>query len=604
MDDLAQHNHLVRIDDEVDPYLEMAEVQRRVFHAGGPALYFSRVKGTTFPMVSNLFGTLERARFIFRDTYRLVEKLIALKAGPEALMRSPLSYVPAFFAALGAFPRKVRSGAVLESTTTLSALPHLTSWPLDGGPFITLPIVYSEDPKAPGLNKSNLGMYRIQLAGNEYVRDQQVGLHYQIQRGIGVHHQHALELGQPLKVNIFVGGPPAMTLSAVMPLPEGLSELRFAGVLGGRRVKMARSPLDGLPLWADADFCLCGTIDPTQTLPEGPFGDHLGYYSLKHAYPVLNVHKVFHRRDAIWPFTVVGRPPQEDTIFGELIHELTGAAIPAVLPGVEAVHAVDATGVHPLLLAIGSERYQPFQKPNAPQELLTQANAILGQGQLSLAKYLLIASKQSEPPPIGDVAAFLKHVLERLDFRRDVHFYTKTTIDTLDYSGEGVNQGSKVVMAATGARVRTLANSLPVFGSLPEGFVAPRLALDGVCVVQGPRYEDNERARQHIQSLLGAMGVQPGLAWVVLVDDSEFASRTLNNFLWTTFTCSDPARDIEGVDASIQDKHWGCRGPLVIDARFKPWQAPALVEDADVTRRVDVLFKKWSASGGPLYGRG
>src|SRR5215208_6791657 len=291
-------------------------------------------------------------------------------------------------------------------------------------------------------------MYRVQLNGNRYEADREVGLHYQIHRGIGVHHAAAVARGERLKVNVVVGGPPALMLSAVMPLPEGMPELLFAGALGGRRVRLV-VPEPGWPaIPADADFCISGTVEPHLTKPEGPFGDHLGYYSLRHDFPVMRVHKVYHRHGAIWPFTVVGRPPQEDTTFGELIHELTGPVIPTVIPGVHAVHAVDAAGVHPLLLAVGSERYVPYAAERRPQELLTQANAILGQGQLSLAKYLLIVAKEDDPDlDIHDIPAFFRHMLERFDPTRDLHFQTQTTIDTLDYSaGMGLNAGSKLVI--------------------------------------------------------------------------------------------------------------------------------------------------------------
>ncbi len=204
-------------------------------------------------------------------------------------------------------------------------------------------------------------------------------------------------------------------------------------------------------IYADADFCISGVVDPDAQKPEGPFGDHLGYYSLTHPFPFMRVDRVLHRSQAVWPFTVVGRPPQEDTVFGELIHELTGPVIPTVLPGVKAVNAVDASGVHPLLLAIGSERYVPYQPTTQPQEILTQANAILGQGQMSLAKYLWIIDQASAPDlNVNQIDEFLCRTLERVDWRRDLHFQTRTTIDTLDYSGSGFNQGSKVVVAAAG----------------------------------------------------------------------------------------------------------------------------------------------------------
>lgn len=264
-----------------------------------------------------------------------------------------------------------------------------------------------------------------------------------------------------------------MTLAAVMPLPEGLSELRFAGALAGRRTRMITRG-DHLPICADSDFCISGYVVPHKALPEGPFGDHLGYYSLRHDFPVMQVEQVYHRRGAIWPFTVVGRPPQEDTIFGQVIHELTGPIIPTVIPGVKAVHAVDATGVHPLLLAIGSERYAPFNETARPAELLTQASAILGSGQLSLAKYLWIADDRGDTRlNIHEVDQFLMHMLRRVDWCRDLHFQTCTTIDTLDYSSSVLNEGSKVVIAAVGPAVRELPTRVPDDLKLPEGLFAP-----------------------------------------------------------------------------------------------------------------------------------
>ncbi len=609
--DLERTGQLVRIPVEIDPHLEAAEIQRRVYLAQGPALLFERVKGCRFPMVSNLFGTLDRTRFLFRDALAAVRHLIELKIDPAQFARNPWRYRDVPRTLWSMWLQRVRSGPVLAEETTLDQLPQMQSWPHDGGPFITLPQVYSEDPDRPGFARSNLGMYRVQIAGNEYVPNREIGLHYQIHRSIGVHHAAAIRRGEKLRVNIFVGGPPAMTLAAVMPLPEGLSELLFAAALGRRRIRMARRP-DSLPVWVDADFCITGTIDTAATKPEGPFGDHLGYYSLQHPFPVMQVDHVYHRRDAIWPFTVVGRPPQEDTSFGAIIHELTGPIIPTVVPGVKGVHAVDAAGVHPLLLAVGSERYVPYATVRQPQELLTIANAILGQGQLSLAKYLCIVAQEDDPTlDLHDEAAFFRHLLARVDWTRDLHFQTRTTIDTLDYSGSGFNAGSKVVIAAAGPVRRELPTEIPADLVLPEGFTQARVCLPGVLAVSGrpsitpssfvrdavsPRPTD-ETLRRFCAEVPDSSSLNR-FPLVVLVDDADFSARTLNNWLWVTFTRSNPATDIDGVGAFVEDKHWGCRGSLVIDARVKPHHAPPLIEDPAITRRVDAL----AAPGGPLHG--
>jgi 4-hydroxy-3-polyprenylbenzoate decarboxylase len=596
--DLDLHGQLVTIESLVDPRLEAAAIQRRVYEAQGPAILFRRVKGTAFPMVGNLFGTLERTRFLFRDTLETVRRLVELKVSPASLARHPWRYrwVPA--AALRLLPRRVRRGPVLAHTTTVGRLPQLVCWPRDGGAFVTLPQVYTEDPDRPGFARSNLGMYRVQLSGNRYEPDREVGLHYQIHRGIGVHHAAAIRRGEPLRVNVVVGGPPALAVAAVMPLPEGMSELGFAGVLGGRRVALVDPGPPFLPMPAEADFVIAGTIDPDVRKPEGPFGDHLGYYSLTHDFPVLRVERVFHRPDAIWPFTSVGRPPQEDTSFGALIHDLTGPILPTVIPGVHGVHAVDAAGVHPLLLALASERYVPFEPLRRPQEILTTACAILGQGQLSLAKYLFIVAREDDPQlDVHDIAAFLRHVLERVDWSNDLHFITRTTIDTLDYTGHGLNQGSKLIVAAAGPRRRTLAGELSGPVGLPDGFSEPRVVLPGVLAIAGPPYRPGQVDIARLCAVLGASALD-GFPLVVVVDDSEFTARSLRNWLWVTFTRSNPAADVDGVGATVVEKHWGCAGPLVIDARIKPHHAPPLEDDPEVERRVDAL----GASGGPLHG--
>lgn len=601
IDDLERHNHLIRIKQEVDPYLEMAAIHMRVYDAQGPALLFENIKGSQFPAVSNLFGTLERSRFMFRDTLDKIKVLVDVKSDPMRALKNPLKYAHVATTALSALPWKKRSGApILYGTTQISQLPQIVNWPMDGGPFVTMPQVYTEDVAKPGPMHANLGMYRIQLAGNDYVRDAEVGLHYQLHRGIGVHQTKANAMGQPLKVSIFVGGPPSHPLSAVMPLPEGLSELTFAGALGNRRFRYFYDE-EGFCVSADADFVITGTVYPGENKPEGPFGDHLGYYSLVHPFPLMRIHKVYHRKDPIWSFTVVGRPPQEDTSFGALIHEITGSAIPQEINGLHAVHAVDAAGVHPLLFAIGSERYTPYLETDRPQEILTIANQVLGKNQLSLAKYLFITAYQDNSElDIHDVAAFLKHVLERIDFQRDLHFHTQTTIDTLDYSGDGLNAGSKVVFAAAGSKRRELATELPAGLSLPQPFQECKLALPGILAVEAPPFTDNDTEAGRIERWSAAVHAVDftGIMLIVLCDDAAFTAANINNLVWITFTRSNPSHDIHGVGSFTRHKHWGCHGPVIIDARKKPHHAPELIKDPQVEKRVDAM----GAKGGPLHG--
>ena len=600
--DLERHGHLVRVREEVDPNLQMAAIHRRVYQVGGPAIYFERVRNCLFPAVSNLFGTLERSRFLLRRSLRQAEALIALKANPQEVLKKPSRLYHAARAAMHALPLPTsrRLAPVYNGQCSISHLPLIKSWPKDGGPFITLPQVYTENPDKPGILSSNIGMYRVQMQGNNYRKNKQVGLHYQIQRGIGVHHARALDLGKKLAVSIFIGGPPAHTLAAIMPLPEALPEAAFAGVLSGRNFRYARQ--GPYAISADADFCILGIIEK-ELLPEGPFGDHLGYYALTHNFPALRVEKVYHRKNAIWPFTVVGRPPQEDSNFGALIHELTAPMVPVSIAGLKEMHAVDAAGVHPLMLAIGRESYTPYRRQR-PAELLTIANAILGFGQASLAKYLLIvAAEDNLTLKATHIEAFFLHILERVDWRQDLHFQTCTTMDTLDYSGTNLNEGSRVVIAAAGQAKRKLSRRPPAKLHLPKDFKKPYLALPGTIVLEGPAFNSYAQAERDIRQLSSALEkhsptLNKQFPLFVVVDDSYFCHRSLANFLWQTFTRSNPSHDIYGVGARIENKHWGCIGPLLIDARSKPHHAPHLEEDPLVEQSVEKL----AAPGKSLHG--
>ena len=597
--DLERNGHLVRIKEEVDPYLEMAAIHLRVFEAKGPALLFENVKGSKFRAASNLFGTLERSKFIFRSRFQLVQQLIALKKDPVKALKHPFANAKAGLAALNAFPLKnPMQKPVLYQEIQVGDLPLIQHWPNDGGAFVTLPQVYTEDVNNPGIMHANLGMYRIQLNGNDYVENKEIGLHYQLHRGIGVHQNAANKKGLPLKVSVFVGGPPSHTLSAVMPLPEGISEMTFAGVLGGRRFRYTYD--DGFCISTDADFVITGEVHPGENKPEGPFGDHLGYYSLQHPFPLMKVHKVYAKKDAIWPFTVVGRPPQEDTSFGELIHALTGSAVQQEIPGLKEIHAVDAAGVHPLLLAIGSERYTPYLPTKRPAEILTIANHILGTGQLSLAKFLFITADDSNTISTHQLQEFMQFMLERIDLSRDIHFYTNTTIDTLDYSGTGLNSGSKVVFAAYGSRLRSLGNEIPALLKELTLFKNPRLAMPGVLCIEAEKFTDydatskeidilNNQLKDHIEEL------NP-FPFLIICDDANFTSSSLQNYLWVTYTRCNPSHDIYGINTFTINKHWGCNGPLVIDARIKPHHAPTVEKDQRIENKINRLFE----NGGSL----
>jgi len=599
IDFLEKQGELVRITRQVDPDLEMAEITRQVFNAQGPALLFSNISNSKFSAVSNLFGTWKRTLKIFEPQLASVKALIDIRSDPGLCFRNPGRILKAIPALVHSMPLKTRAPKVAQNRCTIDDLPMIRCWPEDGGAFILLPQVFSTDPETDNIFTSNLGMYRIQISGNEYDNGREIGLHYQLHRGIGNHHKKALEMKKPLRVSIFIGGPPAHTLAAIMPLPENVPEIAFAGALAGKNFRYCVK--NGFVLSGDADFCITGTIDPGRMKPEGPFGDHLGYYSLEHEYPFVRVENVYHRPNAVFPFTIVGRPPQEDSNFGKLIHELTGSAIKHEIPGVTAVNAVDDAGVHPLLLAKAHERYLPFEK-RKPREILTHAARILGTGQLSLAKYLFICAHEDSPGlDVRDEKAFFAHMLERIDFKTDLHFITHTTMDTLDYSSSCINQGSKLIAAAAGEKKRILKSEFSESFSLPEGFCCPQIAAPGIIVVKGPEFTGYSKGRKHINSLKKHLAVQKNLSGfplVVVADDPVFAARTFSNFLWVCFSRSNPSHDVYGVGEKTMFKHWQCAGPLIIDARIKPFHARELVSDRKTAEKVREL----AVRGGPLAG--
>ena len=560
--DLERKGEVKRVSDESDPNIQMASIHLDEFAKDRKVVLFENVKGTKYQAVSNLFGSLSRSRYMFRDSLQIVKDLINIRTNPQYIFKHPFRSFLTLLNGIYALPKRVSFSGFSE--VNIEDLPQIKCWRDDGGAFITLPQVYTEDLDNPGIMDSNLGMYRVQLSGNDYVVNKEIGMHYQLHRGIGVHQQKANKYKDPLKVSIFIGGPPAHSFSAVMPLPEGMSELSFAGVLAKRRFRYSKN--DGYTISADADFVICGDLHQDDVKPEGPFGDHFGYYSLKHDFPVLRVHKVYAKENGIWPFTVVGRPPQEDSQFGALIHEVTGSVIQKEIPGLKAINAVDAAGVHPLLLAVGSERYTPYAPTKKPQEILTIANHILGTGQMSLAKYLFICDDESNIS-VYDEQAYFTYILERVDWQRDLHFQTKTTIDTLDYSGEGLNEGSKVVVAAVGEIKRDLADEISHI-KLPSSFSNLMLVSKGNLVIEG---------KGEIKDLVSCLEEQDmqAIGMITLVDDVDFTIKDFSNWLWVTFTRSNPASDIYGLNTNIVDKHFSCTVPI-IDARIKEHHAPVL----------------------------
>src|ERR671926_205318 len=478
LEQLRRERDLVHVEAEVDPNLELAEVHRRVIERGGPALLFRRVKGSRYPVVTNLFGTARRIGLAFgpkpealvRRAVHVAESMLPPK--PSALWRERALALEAL--KLGT--RRVRRAPVAEvmdKPARLDELPVLTTWQEDGGPFFTLPLVYTEHPST---RKHNLGMYRMQRHDARTT-----GMHWQIHKGGGFHYHEAEAAGRALPVTMFLGGPPALILAAIAPLPEDVPELVLASVLSGEKIRVVDSPLEGHPhrLVAEAEFALVGKVPPRERRPEGPFGDHYGYYSLQHDYPVFHLDAVFHRRDAIYPATVVGKPRQEDFYIGDYLQELLSPLFPLVMPGVRDLWTYGETGFHSLCAAVVRERYG--------REALVSGFRILGEGQLSLTKFLLLTDT---PQDLRDFPRLLEHVLARFRPETDLFIFSNVSMDTLDYTSGTVNRGSKAVMLGLGDAVRQLPREFK--GELPGWIARAEVFCGGCLVLQGESFARDE----------------------------------------------------------------------------------------------------------------
>ncbi len=570
LDQLHKENEIIPIEAEVDPYLEAAEIHRRVIEQGGPALWFKRIKGSPYPVVTNLFGTARRIELAFgpkpealvREFVHLAESLLPPRTA-ELWKHRALA-----LDALRLGTRNTHRAPVIEVVdrpAKLNQLPVLTTWQEDGGPFITLPLVYTENPHS---KKHNLGIYRLQVYDS-----QSTGLHWQIQKGGGFHYQEAEAQGKPLPVTVFLGGPPALILAAIAPLPEDVPELVLASLLAGQKLRMTANPLGGHRLPADAEFALVGLAPPHERRPEGPFGDHYGYYSLQHDYPVFHVESVFHRRDAIYPATVVGKPRQEDFFIGDYLQQLLSPLFPLVMPGVRDLWSYGETGFHSVAAAVVRERYG--------REALVSGFRILGEGQLSLTKFLILTDT---PQDLHDFRKLFEHVLARVRWETDLFVFSNVSMDTLDYTSGKVNEGSKAIMLGLGEPVRDLPREFQ--GELPRDVMKAEVFCGGCLVIQGVPYEDDpEQASRIARNQVLAQ-------WpLIVLHDNAKVAESVSDFLWSTWTRFEPAADIYAAETKVQRHHLSYTGPVVIDARTKPGFPAELIVREDIAALVD---RRWT----------
>ncbi|MFH0781493.1 MAG: UbiD family decarboxylase [Pseudomonadota bacterium] len=573
LDLLKKEQQLLIIEEEVDPYLEIAEIHRRIIAREGPALLFTQVKGSKFPVTTNLFGNAKRLELAFgnkpqqfvRDIVRLAESIMPFSIAN--LWKNRQFFLDGLKIGL----KTVAGGPILENCQQppqLSSLPMLTSWHSDGGPFVTLPLVYTEHPGGRG---HNLGMYRI----HKY-DDARTGIHWQIHKGGGYHYYEAEKQNKPLPLSLFIGGPPALMLSAIAPLPEDIPELMLTSLLIGDKLHMTRDPLGGHNLIANVEFAIKGHVPPHLRHPEGPFGDHYGYDSLQHNYPVFQVSHLYHRRDAIYPATVVGRPRQEDFFIGDFLQELLSPLFPLVMKGVKELKTFGETGFHCLAAAKVSDRY--------PREAFACGLRILGEGQLSLTKFLIITDGDID---ITDFSKLWVHVLERIQWEQDLFVFANVSQDTLDYTGPSVNKGSKAMLMGLGKeKIRDLPRHFSA--SLPDSCTQPNVFMPGTLVIQGRSYNE-------LPALAKELSEDAALQeWpvIMLVDNSIETTSSMQDFLWTIFTRFEPAADIHACSTSVHRFHVALQPPVVFDCRMKPWYTKILEVDRTTKDLVDGKFTR------------
>ncbi|WP_348664001.1 menaquinone biosynthesis decarboxylase [Chlamydia vaughanii] len=567
---LRAQNDLIDIYAPVDPCLELAEIHRRVIENQGPALLFHNVQGASFPVLTNLFGTQKRVDQIFsRVPKDLIPQIVHLISSPPKLSQL-WKKRQVLLRGLSLGLRRARFSKLPHhqmSSVDLHRLPMLTSWPEDGGAFLTLPLVYTESPSS---KTPNLGMYRMQRFDKSTM-----GLHFQIQKGGGMHFYESEKKNQNLPVTVFLSGNPFLILSAIAPLPENISEILFCTFLQGEKLRYKRDPLTTHPLLYDSEFILVGEGISGTRRPEGPFGDHFGYYSLQHDFPTFKCKKIYHRKNAIYPATIVGKPYQEDFYLGNKLQEYLSPLFPIVMPGVRNLKSYGEAGFHSLTAAIVKERYW--------KESLATALRILGEGQLSLTKFLMVTDQIID---LDNFPLLLESLLSRMVPSRDLIVFSETSNDTLDYTGPSLNKGSKAIFMGVGPEIRDLpqnyrGKSIPSVTDL--GIFCP-----GCLVLE-------TSLKTSIDVLLNNPSLQPW-PFIILTDDLTTTLSSNKDFLWKAFTRAAPATDLHVRFDAVVNHRPNYTFPIILNSLMKP-HYPKEVEADDATihkvsHRWNEYFKK------------
>ena len=578
IEELERRGELVRIKTEVDPDQEITIIQHKVLAAGGPALLFENVKGSPYRLVSNLFGTKERVeRVMGRPPAEIGEEMAGLA---EEMMPPTPSKVwknrKTILKCLGMRMKTVRSGPVLEEMhepANLNELPVLKCWPLDGGPFFTLPLVHTADPETGG---GNLGIYRMQRYD-----ESSTGMHWQIEKGGGFHFKAAIKRGEPLPISVVLGGPPALTFAAIAPLPEGMDERLLAALMMGRPLEVLDRKTTGHKVSAQAEFILEGSVTAGDDRREGPFGDHLGHYSHSSDFPVFRVDRVLARKDAIYPATVVGKPPQEDFYIGNALQEMCVPLLKMMKSGIVDLWSYAETGFHPLAVMAVDERYG--------KEALKYALGVLGEGQLSLTKVLMVVDDGVD---VRDFYAVSHALREHLDPSDGLHLLAPTAQDTLDFTGPAINFGSRLLLLANKGKnspLRPAPPPPPKPSEVHPGICAIRAFGEGVLMVQVAKDWNRDEIQKSLEDHPVA---KQYVLHVAVSEDVEIENDMMA--LWGWFTRFDPYLDIHPARRELRGNKLVLNFPLLVDATWKEGYRLPVEFDPEIEKRVN---ENWSSYG-------
>ncbi len=610
---LEQHRELARVTREVDPEFEITEIAERAMREERPALLFERVKGSDYPLAVNVFGTRRRVE-------------LALGADPEKLGRQLLDTVeqlnPPSLSGLGksrplwgrlvsarvARRRRAASQQVVLDRPDLTRLPILRCWPGDGipeflhldmweglpsretlgaleprvpgaggnfaGRFFTFPLVLTRDPLT---GRRNTGLYRMQVHSPT-----ETGMHWQIQKGGGFHYHQAEEMACNLETAVVVGGDPALCLAAAAPLPEGIDELFFAGFLRGSSTKMTRAKTLEMLVPAGAEFVLEGVVPAGQRRLEGPFGDHFGHYSKEAPFPVFRVNCITSRRRPVFHASVVGKPPKEDRCIGDALQLVLSPLLKLIHPEVRSVWAYYEAGFHNLLVVSVAERYG--------REAVKTALSLMGEGQLSLTKVVILVSGDVDP---RDFPAVLRQIRANFDPGGDFILLPGVPLDTLDFTGPKMNLGSKVVIDATPRPDEPQAPRPSLSPDVVQGLAAGVPGISDAFLWEESLLAVTVRGdgRQVLARLLEHPALT-GVAMIAAVSE-DVNIRSLETLLWGIFTRFDGARDLLFAGREWQGIAPRYSGPMAIDATWKPGYPPALEMHPDVVRTVDQNWNRY-----------